>query len=180
MVALILVALSVGLDNLGVSAAIGVSGVDQRLRVRVGLVFGAFEGAMPVVGLFLGHSLARDLGSATRPVGGVLLGLVGAYAIVTEFVGERRHGPDAAPSLKRLLLLGAALSIDNLVIGFALGTTRLNIVVAAITIGAVSVAMSLLGLELGNRLSGPLGQRSELVGGAVLVLVGVAVGTGVL
>lgn len=72
------------------------------------------------------------------------------------------------------------MSIDNLVVGFALGTDRVNLVVAAVTIAAVSVALSLLGLEIGGRLGERLGQRSELVGGVVLVLVGVAVASGLL
>lgn len=165
---------------MGASAAIGVSGVDRSLRIRVGLIFGLFEAATPLVGLFLGRSLAHHLGSAANPVGGALLGLVGAYAIVTELAFERQTGSDTKPSLKRLILLGAALSIDNLVIGFALGAASVNLIAAAILIGVVSVSLSLLGLEIGSRLSGYLGQRSELVGGAVLVLVGVAVGTGLL
>jgi putative Mn2+ efflux pump MntP len=36
----------------------------------------------------------------------------------------------------------------------------------------------LLGLEVGSRLGERFGQRSELIGGVVLILVGVAVGTG--
>lgn len=42
--ALLLVALSIGLDNLGATTALGVSGVDRRLRLQVALIFGVFEG----------------------------------------------------------------------------------------------------------------------------------------
>jgi putative Mn2+ efflux pump MntP len=182
--ALLLVAVSVGLDNLGASAAIGLSGVDRRLRVRIALIFGVFEATMPIVGLLLGRSLAHDLGSAAKPIGGALLGLVGTYVIVTELVGEQSKGANKAekvePSIKRLVIMGAALSIDNLVIGFALGASHTNLLIAAVTIGLVSVALSLVGLEIGSRLGGRLGQRSELVGGAVLILVGVAIGTGLI
>ncbi|MGH9029270.1 MAG: manganese efflux pump [Acidimicrobiales bacterium] len=52
-----------------------------------------------------------------------------------------------------------------------------NLLVALLTIAIVSTALSLSGLELGSRIGSRLGQRSELVGGAVLVLVGAAVGT---
>ncbi|SEK44623.1 Putative manganese efflux pump [Streptacidiphilus jiangxiensis] len=38
-------------------------------------------------------------------------------------------------------------------------------------IGLVSVALSLLGLELGNRLGTKTGERGELLGGLVLVAV---------
>jgi putative Mn2+ efflux pump MntP len=172
--------MSVGLDNFGASTAMGVSGVNRRLRLQVALIFGVFEAAMPVVGLLLGHSLARDLGSTTRFIGGGLLVLAGAYALASDFFGEPKLVRDLEPSVKRLILIAAALSIDNLVVGFALGTYRVNPVVAAVTIAAVSVALSLLGLEVGGRLGERLGQRSELVGGVVLILVGFAVASGLL
>jgi putative Mn2+ efflux pump MntP len=158
----------------------GVSGVDRRLRLHVALIFGVFEATMPVVGLLLGHTLARDLGSTTKFIGGGLLVLAGAYALASDFLGEPKLVRDLEPSVKRLVLIAAALSIDNLVVGFALGTYRVNLVVAAVTIAAVSVALSLLGLEIGGRLGERLGQRSELVGGVVLILVGVAVSSGLL
>ncbi len=179
--ALLLVALSVGLDNFGAATALGVSGVDSNLRIRVALVFGLFEGAMPVVGLLLGHSLARYLGSAATPVAGAILALAGCYAIVSEIVSPKETAPkNPHPGTLRLMAIGAALSIDNAVIGFALGTYHVSLLTAAVTISVISVALSLLGLEIGGRLGGRLGTRSQLVGGAVLVLVGVAVGSGLL
>jgi len=180
MLALLLVAASVGLDNLGAATALGVSGVDRKLRIRVALIFGVFEGAMPIIGLVLGHSLARDLGAAADPIGGALLGVDGTYAVATELLREKGSTRSLEPGTKGLILLAAALSIDNLVIGFALGTYHANLVVAAVTIAVVSVALSLLGLELGRRLGDRLGHRSELVGGVVLILVGVGIGTGAL
>jgi putative Mn2+ efflux pump MntP len=62
MLALISVAVSLGMTNFAGALAIGLSGVDARLRLRVALAFGLFEGGMPVVGLLLGReprSLAR-------------------------------------------------------------------------------------------------------------------------
>jgi manganese efflux pump family protein len=179
-IALLLVAVSVGLDNFAASTALGISGVDSKLRLRVALVFGLFEGIMPVVGLLLGRSLAHDLGSTANPVAGALLGLAGAYAIVTGLLGGRGDANSPELSTGHLVLIGAALSIDNLVIGFALGAYHVNLVAAAVTIAGVSVALSLLGLEIGGRLGKRLGRRAELVGGVVLLLVGIAVGVGLL
>jgi putative Mn2+ efflux pump MntP len=53
MVALLLVAVSLGLSNFAAAIGIAVSGVDARTRLRVGLVFGLFEPAMPLLGLVL-------------------------------------------------------------------------------------------------------------------------------
>ncbi len=75
----------------------------------------------------------------------------------------------------RLLITGVALSIDNLAVGFAMGTYPVSLILAAIIIGVVSVGMSLLGLELGRVLGYTLGQRGELLGGIVLIIVGIAI-----
>lgn len=181
MIALLLVAVSVGLDNFAAATALGVSGVDSKLRLRVALIFGLFEGIMPIIGLSLGRALAHDLGRTAQPFAGTLLGLAGAYAVVSGLRGDREaaaQGPEV--SIKHLVFIGGALSIDNLVIGFALSVYHVELVVAAAIIAGVSVALSLLGLELGGRLGERLGRRSELVGGAILILVGVAVGVGLL
>jgi putative Mn2+ efflux pump MntP len=122
---------------------------------------------------------AQYLGSVAKPLGGGLLVLAGAYVIASELIGGNREAAkDTELSMKRLVLIGVALSIDNLVVGCALGAHRVNIVIAAVIIAIISVALSLLGLEIGRRLGDRLGQQAELVGGAVLILVGVAIGTG--
>ena len=78
-----------------------------------------------------------------------------------------------------LVAVSLGLSIDNLAAGFALGTFHVSLALAAIVIGAISVSMSLIGLELGNRIGTRTGERGELVGGLVLIGVGVAVASGI-
>ena len=73
----------------------------------------------------------------------------------------------------------AALSIDNLAVGFALGTFHVSLALAVIVIGAMSVAMSLIGLEPGSRIGPSTGERGELPGDLVLIGVGIAVASGV-
>ena len=177
---LVLVALSVGLGNFAGSIAIGLSGVDARTRLRVGIAFGFFESVMPVIGLLVGQEFAATVGHAGRYFGGGLLVLTGAYAI---YSGRRARAPAPSDSLRgrsRLLITALALSLDNLVVGFALGVYPVPLVEAAAVIGGVSVALSLLGLELGNRLGSRVERWSEEISGAVLVLVGLALAFGLL
>ncbi len=116
MVALLLVAVSLGLSNFAAALGLGVAGVDRRTRVRVGVVLGIFEAGMPVAGLLLGHGLA-----------------------------------------------------GTLAVGFALGTYRVSVALAAVLVGAVSVALSLLGLELGGWIGTRTGETGELISGLVLI-----------
>lgn len=236
MLALLLVAVSVGVDNFAAAIAIGVSGVDARTRLRVGLVFGAFEAGMPVVGLVIGAQAAGLLGHAARWIGAALLIAVGGYAIIAAVreraesrgavraagSGEDHAAPQTAaeppgnanssascppanaasaagapvsaaghepaggarrassPHFGRLLASGLALSLDNLVVGFALGASRTSVWLGAVVIGVVSAAMSLAGLEIGARAGRWAGERSEQLAGLLLIFVGVALGTGLL
>ncbi len=179
MIRLVLVAVALGLSNFAASIGIGLAGVDARVRLRVGVTFGLFEAIMPLVGLLLGHHLAQAIGSASAFVGGGLLVATGAYGVIQ----ARRGAPEPIPiggSSVALIVTAAALSIDNLVAGFALGTQKVSVLLSALVIGGVSVGMSLVGLELGHRLGGAVEKRSQEIGGIVLILVGAAIASGLL
>jgi putative Mn2+ efflux pump MntP len=183
--ALLLVALALGLSNFAASVGIGISGISARTRLRVGLVFGLFETGMPILGLLLGHGLANVLGHTARWIGAALLIATGCYTVLqaARGRGQRRAtdpGPAAGPTTGRLLVTGTALSIDNLAVGFALGTYHVSLAVAVVVIGAVSVTLSLAGLEIGGRLGARAGDYGGLLGGLVLIGVGMAIAIGVL
>jgi putative Mn2+ efflux pump MntP len=180
LVGLLLVSVSVGLSNFAGSIGIGLSGIDARTRIRVGIAFGLFEALMPIIGLLAGQAVAGYLGNLAKYIGGAILILTGAYTI---WEGRRTASADKARTplnMRRLLITALALSIDNLAVGFALAIYRIQIVLAAVTMGVISVAMSLVGLELGHRLGGRVEAWSEEIGGVVLIGVGIAIATGLL
>jgi manganese efflux pump family protein len=177
MLELIASAVAVGLGNFGAAIGIGLSGSTTSTRVRVGLVFGAFEGGMPVVGLLVGHGTAHALGAIAAYVGGGLLLAMGVWQLVQTFLA--RGTPSSPPrGTWRLLLTGFALSMDNLVVGFTLGVQNTPLFEAIVVFAVVSAALSLLGLELGKRLGAAIGSGVEYVAGFVLIGVGVLVAVG--
>jgi manganese efflux pump family protein len=180
LIGLLLVSVSVGLSNFAGAIGIGLSGIDARTRLRVGIAFGLFEALMPIVGLLIGQAVAGYLGHLARYIGGGILVLTGAYTIWQGRGTQTDQATPAAHHTRSLLFTALALSIDNLVVGFALAIYRIPIVLAAATMGVVSVGMSLVGLELGNRLGARVGTWSEEIGGAVLIGVGIAIALGVL
>lgn len=190
MLALALVAVSVGFSNLAASIGFGVGGVSMTTRIRVLLTFGLFEATMPIIGLVIGAGLAASIGRQARWVGATLLIGVGCYGIVRFVASIRapRHRVRAAARESsggrrewvKVAVSGFALSLDNLIAGFALGSYQVNLVTGALVFGFVSIAMSLVGLEFGARLGGWAGDSGEMIGGIVLVGVGLAIGFGVL
>jgi manganese efflux pump family protein len=208
--ALLLVAASVGLSNLAAAIGIGFGGVTARTRVRVALTFGIFEAGMPIVGLVIGAGVASGIGHVARWIGAAVLIGIGAITVIQAWRQPAEAGQDAPPqpaeagrdeppepaepgrdaprpgqphhtdSLGRLIISAFALSLDNLAAGFALGTMHIGVAEGAIVIGVVSVVLSLAGLELGGRIGTAAGRRGEQIGGAILVAVGVALAAGVL
>jgi putative Mn2+ efflux pump MntP len=188
LLSLLLVSVSVGLSNFAGAIGIGLSGIDARTRLRVGIAFGLFEALMPVIGLLLGEAVAGYFGHLARYIGGGILVLTGVYTIWQgrrTAARERAHtGPMEAPAATlrthQLLVTALALSIDNLAVGFAIAQYNVQIVLAAAMMGVVSVGMSLAGLELGSRLGERVEAWSEEIGGFVLIGVGVALAVGLL
>ena len=191
MLALLLVAVSLGLSNFAASVGLGASGVDRSHpaaggpgvrvlrnghadhraagRARGGRGPGARH---PVARCGPAHRYRRlqpGPGPPVRPRRGQHRA---AEQRAAEWAAGARLGP--------LLVTGLALSLDNLAVGFALGAVHVSLPVAVIVIGAVSVTLSLLGLELGHRLSTRIGGRGEILGGLVLIGVGIAVAAGLL
>jgi len=185
--ALVLSAFAVGLDNFAAAIGIGVAGVDARTRLHVAVIFGFFEAAMPLAGLLVGHSSADSLGQATRYVGGGLLAAAGLWSLV-----EARRDDGAVPvdgddvsrgrgqGVGPLLVTGFALSIDNLVVGFGLGVTKTPLVASLLVFAVVSVGLSLAGLELGRTLGARVEGRAEWVAGLVLIAVAALIAGNVL
>ena len=99
MLALLLLAAALGLDNLAAAIGIGVGGVRGATRVRVAVVFGLFEAGMPVLGLLLGHGLADSLGQVARWLGGAVLIAVGLVQGAWSAPGAPpgRSAPEMAP-----------------------------------------------------------------------------------
>lgn len=182
MLLLLLASVAMGLSNFAGAIAIGSSGVDNRTRIRVGVVFGIFEAGMPLVGLAVGHGVAADVGRASRWLATALLVAIGTYQIVQAVRSTVDDSPEAssATRLRRLVLTGLALSMDNLAIGFALGAYHVNVALAILVIAVISVGMSLIGLELGARIGTRIGARGEMLGGLLLIAVGAAIAFGAL
>jgi len=206
--ALLLLAVALGLSNFAAAIGIGVSGVRGSTRVRIAVVFGLFEAGMPVLGLILGSGLAEGLGQAARWLGGAVLIAIGVISLILARRGPAPgtgsapgypSGTGSAPGYPsgtgsasgtdregrpwrtgRIVASGFALSVDNLAAGFALGAYHVGLAAAAAVFGAVSVAMSLVGLELGAKIGAAAGDRSELLASAMLIAIGAAMAAGLL
>ncbi len=171
------VAVGLSMDAVAVSLAASAS---NRARgagatFRLSFHFGLFQFIMPVVGWFIGSSVARYLTSVDHWVAFGLLTLVGGRMIRTALSGA---DPALAADPSRgttLILLSVATSIDALAIGLTLAMLGSGIWFASLVIGVVTACLSCLAILVGTRVGHTVGRRMEIVGGLALVAMGVRI-----
>jgi putative Mn2+ efflux pump MntP len=139
----------------------------------VSLVFAAFEGLMPAVGLLVGSALGRSIGNAADYLAGALL--VG-YALFVLLRHE--HEDEGAPEMATthgwaLVLLGLSVSMDELAVGFTLGLSRVPVLPALVLIALQAFVVSQIGIRVGARLSGRFREGTERAAGVILGALGV-------
>jgi len=172
-----MIAVGLAMDAFAVSLGVGASGqaVGGRAAFRLSFHFGLFQFMMPVIGWFLGVRIALLLSSVDHWIAFGLLAFVGVRMIRS---GWDSNGESLSADPSRgltLVVLAVATSIDALAIGLSLGMLRVKIWYPSVVIGVVTSRLSLLGIRLGARLGARFGKRMEIVGGAILSLLGLRI-----
>ncbi len=178
---ILLIALSLAMDALAVSLAAGAAGRAHTARpvFRLSFHFGLFQFLMPLVGWLAGARLATLVARAAPWAAFLLLAAVGGRMLRS---GLRPGAESRAGDPSRgwmLVMLSTAVSIDALAVGLGLGLLGVAIWYPAAVIGLVTGALSLAGLQVGDRLGARLGPRFgprlEAAGGVVLLLIGLRI-----
>lgn len=169
-------ALALAMDAFAVSLAIGtVRTSPSRAEIaRVSSTFGAFQGAMPILGWSFGSALRNLMGAVDHWIAFAILLGIGIRMIAS----ASRASPVLRSDPTRgvvLLGLGIATSIDALAAGFTLAIVQVVIWVPALIIAAVTAALSILALGVGRRAGHRLGRFAEIAGGLVLCAIGLRI-----
>lgn len=148
------------------------------------LMFGLFQGLMPVAGYLLGGLAAEVIETYAGVITLVILGLVGGNMIREGVCALRGAGeqdgpeePGAGPVARRLTLVtvlaqAIATAIDAFAVGVSLRAQAVSVVVAAPIIALTTFLCCVAALALGRKLGEVLGDRAQVAGGVVLVLIG--------
>lgn len=173
------IALALAMDAFAVALGLGLSlkPATGRQTFRLAFHFGLFQFVMPIVGWAAGETLVRRIERCDHWVAFVLLVIVGARMTFESFRKEEEQGPERPDPTRgvSLLVLSVATSLDALAVGLSLAALRVAIVFPAAVIGIVALAMTTLGMRLGPALGKVIGRRAELLGGAILILIGLKI-----
>lgn len=148
--------------------------LSRSRQLAMPAAFGLFQGLMPALGFFAGSFFAELINRYAGIVTLVILGGIGLNMVREGlFPDPEQSCADRQLTLRVLLAQAVATSIDAFAVGVSFCAGGANIFFAAPLIALTTFFCSLLALALGRRFGQMLGRRAELLGGAVLVLIGV-------
>ena len=148
--------------------------INWRQTLVIALFFGGFQALMPLLGWLLGRQFEYLITSYDHWIAFVLLGYIGGRMIWEAARGEA-DAEGAAFSVRAVLALAVATSIDALAVGITFAFLRVEIFQAVTVIGCTTFALSAVGVVLGNRFGSRYKSRAEIAGGVILILIGLKI-----
>jgi len=177
-----LIGIGLSMDCFAVSLCIGTT-TKVRLVYAAGIIafcFGVFQAGMTIIGWFAGSSVIGLIEGYGPWIAFLLLAIIGAKMIRDGLKDEcdRRHVE--VIKLVPVIVLSIATSIDALAIGVSFGVLGTDVVIPALIIGLIASILSFTGVLAGERLEKILGNKMEIAGGIILILIGLKILTGFL
>ncbi len=175
---LMVTALAVSLDALAVAAATGAMlqrpGIKNALKV--GLCFGLFQALMPAIGLWAGRGVRFCLLALDHWAAFGLLFITGSRMIWDELKKcPEEDCPGDPMHFGRLMMLGAATSMDALAVGVSLAVSGGYMVHHGLVIGLTTFFICTAGVLAGGKMKKLLHRRAGIAGGAMLLLIGLKI-----
>jgi putative Mn2+ efflux pump MntP len=168
--------LPLGLDTFALAAALGMAGLENRDRLRVTLVFTAFEAGMPIAGMLVGRAAGAFLGTWAG-YGGIAFLFVAGLLLLRPGQSESAEAGrlDLLAHARGLAILdlGLSISVDELTVGLSAGLLGFSIVLTVLWVAVQAFVATQVGLRLGARLGEEVRERAEWLAGVTLILVAV-------
>lgn len=174
----ILLGFCVATDAFAVSITNGMcsSRITKRNVLSTAFTFGLFQGIMPIMGFFLGHSFTNAISRYQHFIALFLLSAIGINMIV-DAIKDIKNPDNICNakdifSAKNLIIQGIATSIDALAVGVSLAAIAANINSTSFLIGIITFLCCAFGVYIGRKFGMLLGIRAKLGGGILLILIG--------
>ncbi|MBE5798779.1 MAG: manganese efflux pump [Clostridiales bacterium] len=169
---LFVIALGLSMDAFAVSICKGLSvrRCTMKHMLICGLYFGVFQGAMPLLGYILGSQFESLVTTVAPYIAFGLLALIGF-----NMIREAREDDDSVDddfSVKAMIPLAIATSIDALAIGVSFAFLQVSIIPAVSFIAVTTFACCVVGVKVGSIFGSRYKHGAEFFGGLVLILMG--------
>lgn len=176
----ILFGVGLAMDAFSVSVANGLREphMTRRRMAAIAGTFAFFQIVMPLLGWLCVHTIATLFSAVQKFIPWIALALllyIGGTMLYSGLKGSEAEEP-APVGFWALMVQGVATSIDALSVGFTIAEYDwLSALVECLIIGVVTFIICMAGLLLGRRFGVILAQRSPILGGVILILIGIEI-----
>ncbi len=173
---LIVTAIALSMDAFAVAISKGLS--VKQVRVKHGLItgayFGGFQALMPLIGYLLAASFADYIRDFDHWIAFALLAIIGAN-MLREAFGDEEEETNASFAVRTMLPMAIATSIDALATGVSFAVTDTNIWIAITLVGITTFLFSFVGVKIGNIFGSKYQKTAEIFGGVILIGLGIKI-----
>lgn len=171
-----LIALGLAMDAFAASIAKGITFKKDRRKSAILLasLFGGFQMIMPVIGWVAGLSFKDVIVGIDHWIAFGLLGFIGVKMIYESLKNGDNKKEDSI-KLSSVFVLAVATSIDALMVGFSFAFLEISIALPIALIGTVTFLLSFVGFIFGSGLGKLFGQKIEILGGVILIVIGIRI-----
>jgi putative Mn2+ efflux pump MntP len=174
-ISVLLLAIGLAMDAFSVSITRGLSlNCNIKHAFLIAIFFGIFQAFMPVLGWISGIQLADFVKTLAPWVAFILLFIIGAKMIYESFQIKEE---DVCPvlSIKELIILSIATSIDAFAVGVTFAFLDVAILFPIIIIGIVTFILSFIGVYIGKKVGHLFESKIEVIGGLILIGIGLKI-----
>ncbi len=137
------------------------------------LLFGLFQGLMPLLGFYAGSVFAGVITKFGRFLVFFILVSIGANMIREGVRKEKYQSESGELHFKLLLFQAAATSVDAFAIGIGLCAAGTDILQASAIIAIVTVVLTAAVVPIGRRFGRWFENKTEVLGGTILIIIGI-------
>ena len=145
---------------------------------RLPVMFGLFQGLMPIGGYVLSGVAANLVEAYAGIVALVVLAIIGGNMVRDGLLERASAEADCVADTPRLswgviVLQAIATAIDAFAIGISLRALDADLLASVTVIGLVTFLFCCVSVALGQRIGGRLGWKAEVAGGLILIAIGI-------
>jgi len=171
-----LIGLGLSMDAFAVALSNGLvyTNLNGKRALLPPLVFGFFQGLMPLLGYFLMSFFTAFVSAFANVLAFIILTVIGAGMIRSGIKGEGNAGECGRKlSTGGLVLQAVSTSIDAFAVGVGFGAMEADIFFSASVIAITTFLSCVIAVGVGRKFGTILGKRSEMIGGLILVGIGI-------
>lgn len=169
---LIGVALSMDAFAVCIASSMVYTNMTAAKKLSMPAAFGLFQGLMPILGYYLGSLFSVFIQKWSGPISLVILGIIGINMIREGFCDDEECESKEL-TFTVLIVQAIATSIDAFAVGVSFAAARTDIWFSSPIIAVTTFVLSIAAVYLGTKAGEKLGNKAEILGGIILVVIGI-------